>query len=149
MSESEESWDEMNDVRDSDDEESGADEEEMDTSEEVIKTHGEHKLEGNEFYKKKDYRAAVASYTNAIDLALVAFEELDKETDKDAKDELEKKEFQLPDDPSGGMGQIAVASIKHSKDEDKKYLQDLLEGYSMGGKGPNGLPNGERVLPKE
>jgi len=88
MSESEESWDEMNDVRDSDDEESGADEEEMDTSEEVIKTHGEHKLEGNEFYKKKDYRAAVASYTNAIDLALVAFEELDKETDKDAKDEL-------------------------------------------------------------
>ena len=109
---SDESWDEMKDAReteegegeqrDSDDESESDEEQQSDMeaedqndaademSDEIIMTHGEHKLQGNEFYKKKDYRSAIASYTNAIDLALVAFESLSKEGEeaKPAADEL-------------------------------------------------------------
>lgn len=73
---------------------------------------------------------------------------MDYYKEKDARDELNKKEFQLPGDPSGGINTISVASIKHSKDEDNKYLKDLLDGYSTGAKGPDGMPNGERILNK-
>jgi len=68
--------------------------------------------------------------------------------EKDAKEELAKKEFQLPDDPTGGISTIYASSIRHTKDEDNQYLKNLLEGYSTGGKGPDGMPNGERVLNK-
>ena len=54
---------------DSDDEnESGEDmEEESEEEEAVPLTHEEHKAVGTEFYKKKDYRAAIASYSSAIE----------------------------------------------------------------------------------
>lgn len=38
--------------------------------------------------------------------------------EKDAKEELQKKEFELPGDPSGGINSIYAASIRHSKEED-------------------------------
>lgn len=85
---SDESWDQMKDapVGDSDDESAASSTME---EEEVIMTHSEHKAEGNEHYKKKDYRAAIASYTNAIDLALVAYEALDS-TDPDTKEAIDE-----------------------------------------------------------
>lgn len=73
---------------------------------------------------------------------------MDYYKEKDATEELEKKEFELPGDPTGGIGTISAASIRHSKDEDKQYLKNLLDGYSTGGKGPDGMPDGERVLDK-
>lgn len=54
----------------------------------------------------------------------------------------------MPGDSTGGISTIYAASIRHSKDEDTQYLKNLLEGYSTGGKGPDGMPNGERILNK-
>ena len=83
---------------DSDDEPSEEEEEEEEEEEsedemeeeEVVLMHAELKAQGNEHYKKKDYRAAIASYGNAIHLALVAYEQLDatNEENKATIDEL-------------------------------------------------------------
>eukprot|EP00561_Arcocellulus_cornucervis_P013447 CAMPEP_0185804310 /NCGR_PEP_ID=MMETSP1322-20130828/3173_1 /TAXON_ID=265543 /ORGANISM="Minutocellus polymorphus, Strain RCC2270" /LENGTH=535 /DNA_ID=CAMNT_0028500275 /DNA_START=17 /DNA_END=1621 /DNA_ORIENTATION=- len=49
----------------------------MEEEEEVILTHAEHKAQGNELYKSKDYRGAIAHYTLAIEAAKSELEDAD------------------------------------------------------------------------
>ena len=52
----------------------------------------------------------------------------------------------IPGDPEGGISKIYASSLKHSSWEDDKFLKDLVERYSTGGKGPDGTPDRTRVL---
>ena len=52
----------------------------------------------------------------------------------------------LGDDPRGGIDKISATSLARKSFEDNKFLEELMEGYSLGGKGPDGIPNGERIL---
>eukprot|EP00588_Corethron_pennatum_P019143 CAMPEP_0194308554 /NCGR_PEP_ID=MMETSP0171-20130528/5514_1 /TAXON_ID=218684 /ORGANISM="Corethron pennatum, Strain L29A3" /LENGTH=263 /DNA_ID=CAMNT_0039061247 /DNA_START=129 /DNA_END=916 /DNA_ORIENTATION=- len=62
--------DEEDDSDDSDDmEEDEGEEEEEEEEEEPVKTHADHKADGNACYKAKDYRAAIAHYTLAVHTA--------------------------------------------------------------------------------
>ena len=65
---------------------------------------------------------------------------------QDADKELAERAFGLPDDPSGGLNKVYAASIAHNMPEDNQDIRELLERYSSGAKGRNGLPNGEREL---
>jgi len=67
---------------------------------------------------------------------------------QDAQTEAAKRRTQLGNDPKGGIDGIAGSNLAHNKFEDTKYLKDLCEEYSTGGKGPDGMPNRERVLSK-
>ena len=66
--------------------------------------------------------------------------------DKDADEELNHKEYSIPGDAEGGVSKIYAASLRHTAWEDDKYLKDLVEHYSTGGKGPDGTPDRTRVL---
>lgn len=54
----------------------------------------------------------------------------------------------LEGDPRGGIDNIYAASIKHSTPDDDQYLKDVFEQYTTGAKGPEGIPNGNRILTK-
>ena len=69
-----------------------------------------------------------------------------KWADKDAEKEIAAKALAVPGDPDGGLGKIYAASLQHNQFEDDKYLKDISEHYSAGGKGSDGLPNRERIL---
>jgi len=66
--------------------------------------------------------------------------------DEDKEKALAQQDMAIGDDPRGGIDKIAVASLKHIKDEDTKFIKEVVEGYLTGGKGPNGLPNGDKIL---
>lgn len=67
---------------------------------------------------------------------------------QDAQKELEQKAFSAGGDETGGISKIFAASVTHTQPEDDQYLRRLLDHYSVGGKGEDGMPNGERVLNK-
>lgn len=66
--------------------------------------------------------------------------------DEDKSKLAEQKEMALGDDPRGGIDQIASASLGHNKDEDTKFIKQVVDGFTTGGKGQDGLPNQERIL---
>jgi hypothetical protein len=68
--------------------------------------------------------------------------------EQDAKKELAQKAMTLDGDPRGGIDNIYAASIKHSSPDDEHYLKEMFETYTTGAKGPDGTPNGERILTK-
>ena len=55
-------------------------------------------------------------------------------------------EVAIPGDPDGGISKIYAGSLKHQAWEDDKYLKELVERYSTGGKAPDGTPDRTRVL---
>ena len=67
---------------------------------------------------------------------------------EDAQKELDKKVMTAAGDETGGISRIFAAAVAHHEPEDEQYLKRLLDHYSVGGKGEDGMPNGERVLNK-
>lgn len=49
-------------------------------------------------------------------------------------------------DPRGGVDKISASSFAHDKDEDNAHLKEIFERFLTGGKGPNGMPDGSKVL---
>lgn len=78
------------------------------------------------------------------------YKDIDDIMNRYAEEDKEKAQLQqdmtVGDDPRGGIDKIAVASLKHNKDEDTKFIKTTVETFTTGGHGPNGLPNGERIL---
>jgi hypothetical protein len=66
--------------------------------------------------------------------------------DEDKEKALAQEEMAIGDDPRGGIDKIALASLKHNKDEDTKFIKTTVDTFLTGNKGPNGLPNGEKIL---
>lgn len=66
--------------------------------------------------------------------------------DQDKEKALAQQEMAIGDDPRGGIDKIATASLKHNKDEDTKFIKTTVETFLTGGKAPNGLPNGVKIL---
>ena len=67
---------------------------------------------------------------------------------QDEQNAKEQARMQLGTDSRGGIDAISGTSIAHNKPEDNKELSELMEQFSTGGKGPDGMPNGERILTK-
>jgi hypothetical protein len=68
--------------------------------------------------------------------------------EEDAKKDLARKAMTLNGDPRGGIDNIYAASIRHSTPDDDRFMSEVFETYYTGAKGPDGVPNGNRILTK-
>lgn len=67
---------------------------------------------------------------------------------RDAERELFSQKMSLGSDPRGGIDKISACQVKHHTEADNKKIKEIYLDYQTGAKGPDGTPNGEKILEK-